>query len=145
MSKTVRLTIAATTVPLLAIAGAGAASAANDPAEVVITELSGQYLGPLSSAGKVPKITIEATEVSKAFTQYTTVKTARKVAKSTDGEAEGKGTIVKTPEGFRCKATSYKTINPGTAGEYEKVNWKCTFQAADTPTQITLTYKQSSL
>jgi hypothetical protein len=145
MRKTARLTIAAVTVPLLAATGVGAANAASDPSEVVITELSGQYLGPLSSAGKVPKITIEATEVSKAFTSYTTVKTARKVAKSTDGEAEAKGTIVKTPEGFRCKATSFKTINPGTAGMYEKVNWKCTFKAADTPTEITLTYKQSSL
>ena len=34
-------------------------------------------------------------------------------------------------------------VNLARAGEYEKQ--MTTFQAADTPTQITLTYKQSSL
>lgn len=144
MRNSVRFVVAAVGVPLFAATAAGGASAAPDPSEVVITEMSGLYLGPLSSAGRVPKITLEASEVSQAFIKMTSVTTARKVAKNTDGEATEAGTIVKTL-GFRCKAKSYKLINPGTAGEYAKVNWKCTFKAADTPTQITLAYKQSSL
>lgn len=92
----------------------------------------------------MPKIQVEAEEVSRAFTSMITYKTVSKVAKATDGEADSKSTVVKA-EGYRCKVKSISVVNPGTAGEYEKVKWKCTFQAADTPTQITLTYKQSSL
>lgn len=143
MRKSVKLVVAAMGVPAIGFTTMGAAAAA-DPSKVVIEELSGLYKGPQSSAGKVPKITIEASEVSRAFVSLTSVKTVRKVAKNTDGQAEGKGTIVKT-QGYRCKAKSVKTINPGTAGMYEEVKWTCTFMAADTPTEITLTYKQSSL
>ena len=144
MKKSTLMVVAAVSVPVMAATTAGAALAAPNPVTVIITEMEGLYRGPLSSAGKIPKITIEATEVSRAFTKMTTVKTVRKVAKGTDGEATEKGAVVKV-EGYRCKAKSIKTINPGTAGMYEKVNWKCTFRAADTPTEITLRYKQSSL
>ncbi len=143
MKKIQTLTIAAVS-PLLLASGMGVANAAQDPSEVVIPALDAEYIGPLSSAGKMPKVEVEAEEVSRAFTKMVNYKSVAKVVKATDGEASKKGTIVKA-EGYRCKATSYKLVNPGTAGEYSKVGWKCTFQAADTPTQITLTYKQSSL
>ncbi|MFN8183977.1 MAG: hypothetical protein U0R23_06115 [Candidatus Nanopelagicales bacterium] len=135
---------AALAVPLLGAAAVAPAAAATDPSEVVIPALDAEYLGPLSSAGKTPKVQVDAQEVSRAFVNMTTYKSVSKVVKATDGEATKKGTIVKA-EGYRCKATSYKVVNPGTAGMYAKVKWKCTFQAADTPTTITLTYKQSSL
>ena len=144
MKKSVQIAAVVATVPLMGASAIGVAAAAADPSEVVIDQLDGLYLGQLSSAGKVPKITISASQVSLAFIDMTSATTARKVAKKTDGKATEKGTVVKT-QGFRCKATSYKLVNPGTAGEYAKVNWKCTFQAADTPSTITLTYKQSSL
>lgn len=143
MKKTATLAVAMA-VPALGAAAITPAAAAQDPSEVVITALDAQYIGPLSSAGKMPKVQVEAEEVSRAFTSMITYKTVAKVVRATDGEAEKKGTIVKT-EGYRCKATSFSVVNLGTAGEYNKVKWKCTFQAADTPTQITLTYKQSSL
>ena len=143
MKKTATLAVALA-VPTLGAAAITPAAAAQDPSEVVITALDAQYIGPLSSAGKMPKVQVEAEEVSRAFTSMVTYKTVSKVVRATDGEAEKKGTVVKT-EGYRCKATSFSIVNPGTAGEYNKVKWKCTFQAADTPTQITLTYKQSSL
>ncbi len=143
MKKIHTLTVAAVS-PLLLVSGMGVANAAQDPSEVVIPALDAEYIGPLSSAGKMPKVEVEASEVSRAFTKMVNYKSVAKVVKATDGEASKKGTIVKA-EGYRCKATSYKLINPGTAGEYSKVGWKCTFQAADTPTEITLTYKQSSL
>lgn len=143
MKKTTAVAVALA-VPALGAATIAPAFAAQDPSEVVITALDAQYIGPLSTAGKMPKVQVTAEEVSRAFVSMTTYKSVSKVVRSTDGEAEQKGTVVKT-EGYRCKATSYALVNPGTAGEYEKVKWKCTFQAADTPTQITLTYKQSSL
>lgn len=143
MRRSVVAAVAAICVPAIGLGTMGAAHAA-DPSKVLIEQVSGLYKGPLSSAGKVPKITIEASEVSRAFVSMTSVKTVRKVAKDTDGQAEEKGTIVKT-QGYRCKAKSVKVINPGSAGMYEKVKWTCTFVAADTPTEITLTYKQSSL
>ena len=143
MKKTATLAVALA-VPALGAAAITPAAAAQDPAQVVITALDAQYIGPLSSAGKMPKIQVEAEEVSRAFTSMITYKTVSKVAKATDGEADSKSTVVKA-EGYRCKVKSISVVNPGTAGEYEKVKWKCTFEAADTPTQITLTYKQSSL
>lgn len=143
MKKALTFTVAAV-APLLVASGMGVANAAADPAEVVIPAIDAEYIGPLSSAGKMPKVELEGDEVSLAFVNMTTYKKVAKVVKATDGEASKKGVIVKA-EGYRCKATSYKLINPGTAGEYSKVGWKCTFQAADTPTQITLTYKQASL
>jgi hypothetical protein len=143
MRKKIIAAAVAVSVPVIGLGAVSAAHAA-DPSTVLIEEMSGIYKGPRSSAGKFPKITIEATEVSRAFVSMTYVKTVRKVAKATDGEAEEKGTVVKT-QGYRCKAKSVKVVNPGTAGMYEKVNWKCTFMAADTPTEITLTYRQAQL
>lgn len=144
MKTTVRAAAALAAVPALTLSVAGAAVAASDPSETVIPALDAQYLGPLSSAGKTPKVQVDATEVARAFANMVTYKTVSKVVKATDGEATKKGTVVKT-EGYRCKATSYKLVNPGTAGEYANVKWKCTFVGADTPTEITLTYKQASL
>ena len=111
------------------------------PAASVITK---RIVLPAGLREEEMEVQVEAEEVSRAFTSMVTYKTVSKVVRATDGEAEKKGTVVKT-EGYRCKATSFSIVNPGTAGEYNKVKWKCTFQAADTPTQITLTYKQSSL
>lgn len=130
--------------PLVVAAAIAPASAATDPSAVVIPALDAQYIGPLSSAGKMPKVQVSADQVSKAFVGMLTYKTVSKVVKATDGEATGKGSKVNA-EGYRCKATSYAIVNPGTAGEYAKVAWTCNFQAADTPSQITLKYKQASL
>ncbi len=55
-----------------------------------------------------------------------------------------KGTKV-TVNGFRCKATTFRYVNPGTAGMYSVVDWRCSFQAADTPTKIVVRYEQASL
>lgn len=131
-------------VPVLGLVGAGAAHAANDPSEVVIPELSAEYVGPLSSAGKQPTIDVEGSQVSRAFTKYLSYKNVAKVARGTDGKATKKGSKV-TVNGYRCKATSFRYVNPGTAGQYSVVSWKCAFQAADTATEIVLTYQQASL
>ena len=131
-------------VAVIGLAGTGVAHAATDPSEVVIPELSGEYLGPLSSAGKVPDMDVEATQVSRAFTKYLTYKNVAKLAAGTDGEALKKGTKV-TVNGFRCKATTFRYVNPGTAGMYSVVDWRCSFQAADTPTKIVVRYEQASL
>ncbi len=144
MRTAFRTVAALAAVPALTVSVAGMAAAANDPSETVITAMDAQYLGPLSSAGKTPKVQVDAAQVARAFVGLVTYKTVSKVVKATDGEATKKGTVVKT-EGYRCKATSYKLVNPGTAGMYANVKWKCTFVGADTPTEITLTYKQSSL
>ena len=144
MTPSLRAAAALTALPMLALSSAGAAAAATQPNDLVIPALDAQYIGPLSSAGKTPKVQVEATEVARAFTKLVTYKTVSKVVRATDGEATEKGTIVKA-EGFRCKASKYTLVNPGTAGEYANVKWKCTFMAADTPTEITLTYKQASL
>ncbi len=144
MTPSLRTAAALAIVPLFALSSAGVACAANQPDDLVIPALDAQYLGPLSSAGKTPKVQVEASEVARAFANLVTYKTVSKVVRATDGEATEKGTIVKA-EGFRCKATKYTLVNPGTAGEYANVKWKCTFVAADTPTEITLTYKQASL
>lgn len=142
--KIYRVAAVLVAAPALTMSAVGVASAANDPSETLITALDAQYLGPLSSAGKTPKVQVEATSVARAYVNMVTYKTVAKVVKATDGEATKKGTVVKV-EGYRCKATSYKLVNPGTAGEYANVAWKCTFVGADTPTSITVTYKQASL
>lgn len=134
----------AVSAPLVAAAGMAPAMAATDPSAVVITALDAQYVGPLSSAGKMPKIQVTGEQVSKAFVKMTTYKTVAKVAAATDGEATKKGSVV-SAEGYKCTAKSYSLVNPGTAGEYAKVKWNCVFKAADTATEITLTYKQASL
>ena len=133
----------ALTMPL-GLLSMGGAQAATDPSEVVIPEISAEYNGPLSSAGKKPIVDVEGTQVSRAFTKYVTYKGVVKVVKGTDGEATKKGSKV-TVNGFRCKATSFRYVNPGTAGMYSVVDWRCTFQAADTATKIVLEYEQASL
>lgn len=143
MSRMVRVALAVAVVPVLGATTMGAAAAANDPAQVMIPVLDAQYLGPQSTAGRIPKIQVEASEVSRAFVNMVSYKTVSKVARNTDGRAQQKGSVV-TTQGYRCQAISFKYVQPGTAGQYAKVKWQCTFQAADTPTQIVLTYKQSS-
>lgn len=140
MNKTVAIVAA----PLCLVLGAGVAHAANDPSEVVIPDLSAEYIGPLSSAGKMPQIDVEGSQVSRAFTKYLTYKNVAKVVKGTDGQATKKGSKV-TVNGFRCKATAFRYVNPGTAGMYAVVEWRCTFKAADTATKIVLEYEQASL
>ena len=131
-------------VPVIALAGAGAAHAANDPSEVVIPSLSASYVGPESSAGKTPQVSVVGSQVSRAFTKYLSYKNVAKVVRGTDGQATQKGSKV-TVNGFRCKAKSFAYVNPGTAGQYSVVDWKCKFQAADTSTEIGLAYQQASL
>lgn len=143
MNRTVRAAAVVVAVPVLDATTMGAAMAASDPAQVVIPTLDAQYLGPMSTAGRIPKIQVSASEVSRAFVNMVSYKTVSKVARNTDGRAQQKGDTVDT-QGYRCKATSFKYIQPGSAGQYAKVGWKCTFRAADTPTGIVLTYKQSS-
>lgn len=144
MKRTTTRTIVAAAIPLTGVALLGAPAQAANPKQVLIKEMEATYKGPKSSAGKAPKIELEAHEVARAFVDMTEVGTARKVAKATDGQAEQKGDRV-SAQGFRCKATSFKLKNPGTAGEYASVGWRCTFQAADTDTHIQLKYRQRSL
>lgn len=144
MNPSARMLVAFAAVPMLAASAMGVAVAAADPSATVITSLDAQYVGPQSSAGRTPTVQVEATQVARAFADMVTYKTVRKVVKATDGKAIKKGTVV-TTQGYRCKATTFKLINPGTAGEYAKVTWKCTFVGADTATRIALTYKQASL
>ncbi len=136
--------VAVALVPVLGLVAGSAAQAASDPSEVLIPELSADYIGPLSTAGKKPQIDVEATQVSRAFTKYLTYKNVAKVAKGTDGQAMKKGTKA-TVNGFRCKVTAFRYVNPGTAGQYSVADWRCTFQAADTATRIVLEYEQASL
>lgn len=142
MTRTVALV--ALTVPAIALAGAGAAHAATDPSEVLISSLSASYVGPMSSAGKSPQVDVEASQVARAFTKYVTYRNVAKVVNGTDGQATKKGSKVSV-NGFRCKAKTFSYVNPGTAGQYSMVGWKCTFQAADTMTEIVLQYQQASL
>lgn len=141
MKKTLAV---AAVVPVIALATAGAAHAANDPSEILIPSLSASYVGPMSSAGKNPQVDVEASEVARAFTKYLNYKNVAKVVKGTDGQATKKGSKV-TVNGFRCTAKTFSYVNPGTAGQYAVVGWKCKFQAADTATQIVLQYQQASL
>ena len=134
----------AAVVPVVALASAGAAHAATDPSEVLIPSLSASYVGPMSTAGKSPQVDVEASQVARAFLKYVNYKNVAKVVAGTDGQATKKGSKV-TVNGFRCKAKSFAYVNPGTAGQYAVVGWKCTFQAADTATQIVLQYSQASL
>ena len=90
MKKIHTLTIAAVS-PLLLASGMGVANAAQDPSEVVIPALDAEYIGPLSSAGKMPKVEVEADEVSRAFTKMVNYKSVAKVVKATDGEASEEG------------------------------------------------------
>ena len=141
MKKTLAV---AAVVPVLALAGAGAAQAAADPSEVLIQSLSATYVGPMSSAGKTPQVDVEGSQVARAFTKYLDPKVVQKVVAGTDGQATKKGSKVNV-KGFRCKARTFSYVNPGTAGQYALVGWRCTFQAADTATQIVLQYQQASL
>ncbi len=134
----------AAVVPALMLVAASSAHAASDPSEVLITSLSASYVGPMSSAGKSPQVEVEASEVARAFTKYLNYKNVAKVVTGTDGQATKKGSKV-TVNGFRCKARTFSYVNPGTAGQYAVVGWKCTFQAADTATEIVLQYQQASL
>lgn len=142
MTRTAAL--AALAVPVIALASAGAAQAANDPSEVLITALSASYSGPMSSAGRSPQVDVEASQVARAFVKYTNYNNVAKVVTGTDGQATKKGSKV-TVNGFRCKAKTFSYVNPGTAGQYAVVGWKCRFQAADTMTEIMLQYQQASL
>ena len=84
MKKTATLAVAMA-VPALGAAAITPAAAAQDPSEVVITALDAQYIGPLSSAGKMPKVQVEAEEVSRAFTSMITYKTvAKAVSRGTE-------------------------------------------------------------
>lgn len=137
-------TIAIAAAPAFLLVGVGAAHAATDPSEVVIPDLSAEVIGPMSSAGKMPNIDLEADEVSRAFTKYVTYKSVAKVVRGTDGQATKKGSKT-TSNGFRCTAKTFSYVNPGTAGQYAMVGWRCVFKAADTPTKIVMTYDQASL
>lgn len=121
--------------PALAIAGVPAAHA-GDPSKITIKDIAVECYGS-EQFDKTPVVKLAGTMVAKTWEDDVSCQTMRKLTKKTIRKAGVKGATVNYSI-YRCKATKVTTTQP-TGG---RTTWKCSFVAADTPTEIYIKFKQ---
>lgn len=121
---------------LVAAVATVAPASAIPPQEVTIKSISAECVGA-KAFGSRPLVTLAGQQVSYAFEDKVACSTVRKVTKKTIDSSGDKGAKVNV-KGYRCRAT--KVVDAQPTGGW--TTWKCTFTAADTPTQISLKFRQ---